>query len=76
LFEGDLVAELFELALQSSSAVLGRVAPLLPGGPELAERNLVADDVVVRDEDVVTGRTDRFRLPAPSTQLRAWRAAK
>lgn len=41
-------------------------APLLPVSSELSERDLVADDVVVGDEDVVAGRADRFGLTAPA----------
>ena len=67
--EGDRVAERFELALESAGAVFGGVALALPVGSELSERDLVADDVVVGDEDVVAGRTDRFGLTAPSAQL-------
>jgi hypothetical protein len=60
LFESDFVAERFELALQSSGAVLGRVALALPVGSE------VADDAVVGDEDVMAGRADRLGLTAPA----------
>jgi hypothetical protein len=56
LFDVDLVAERFQLALQTASAVLDRVALALPVGSELAEWDLVADDVVVGDQDVVTDR--------------------
>ena len=69
LFDVDLVAERFELALQSASAVLDRVAPALPVGTEFAEWDLVADDVVVGDEDVVADRADRFGSPRRS---RSW----
>jgi hypothetical protein len=70
LVDRDLVAERFELALESPGAVLGRVAPALPVGSEFAERDLVADDVVVGDEDVVAGRADRLGLAATPAQLR------
>jgi hypothetical protein len=69
LAEGDLVAECFELTLQAAGAVLGRGALALPVGAELAERDLVADDVVVGDEDVVAGRADRFGLAATAAKL-------
>src|SRR4051794_7113920 len=36
LFEFDLVAERFELALQAASSVFGRVAPVLPVGSEVS----------------------------------------
>jgi hypothetical protein len=67
LLDGDLVAERFELALQASRAMLGRGSPLLPVGAEVAERDLVADDVVVGNEDVVAGRADRLGLSTPSS---------
>ena len=70
LGEGDVVAECFELSLQAACAVLDAVAAAVPVGAEFAERDLVADDVVVGDEDVVAGRADRFRLAAASAQLR------
>jgi hypothetical protein len=69
LVEGDGVIECFELALEPAGAVLGGVAPALPVGSELSERDLVADDVVVGDEQVVADRADRFGLTAPSSQL-------
>ena len=69
LLERDGVAERFELALESAGAVLGRVALALPVGSELAEWDLVADDVVVGDEQVVADRADRFGLAAASAEL-------
>ena len=57
------------MALQAAGAVLDGVALALPVGSELAEWDLVADDVVVGDEDVVAGRADRFGLTAPPAQL-------
>ena len=69
LVEGDGVAERFELALEAAGAVLGRVALALPVGAELAVWDLVADDVVVGDEQVVADRADRFGLAAPSAEL-------
>ena len=68
-FEVDLVAERFELALESAGAMFGRVTLALPVGAELTERDLVADDVVVGDEEVVTDRADRLGLTAASAQL-------
>ena len=65
LLEVDLVAERFELALESAGAMFGRVTLALPVGSELSERDLVADDVVVGDEEVVADRADRFGLTAP-----------
>jgi hypothetical protein len=65
LVEVDGVAERFELALESAGPVLDRVAPALPVRSEL----LVADDVVVGDEDVVADRADRFGLTTPSAEL-------
>ncbi len=59
LLEVDLVAERFELALQSAGAVFGRVALVLPVGSEVAVADLVADDVVVGDEQVVADRADQ-----------------
>jgi hypothetical protein len=72
-FESDFVAKRFELALQATGAVLGRVALALPVRTELAERDLVADDVVVGNEDVMAGCADRFGFTAPAAQLRAAR---
>ena len=68
--EGDGVAERFELALESAGAVLDGVALALPVGSELAEWDLVADDVVVGDEQVVADRADRFGLAAAAAELR------
>ena len=59
LLEVDLVAERVELALQSAGAVFGRVALVLPVGSEVAVADLVADDVVVGDEQVVADRADQ-----------------
>ena len=72
--EGDGVAERFELALEAAGAVLDRVALALPVGTELSEWDLVADDVVVGDEQVVADRADRFGLTAPSAELREVRS--
>jgi hypothetical protein len=66
LLAGDLEAERFDLALQAAGAVFWRLAFLLPVGSELSERDFVADDVEVSDEDVVTQRADRSGLSAPS----------
>jgi hypothetical protein len=68
LLEVDPVAELFELALESAGAMFGRVALALPVGSELSERDLVADDVVIGDEEVVADRADRLGLTAASAQ--------
>jgi hypothetical protein len=70
LVDGDGVAERFELALEPAGAMLGGIAPALPVGSELSKWDLVADDVVVGDEDVVADSADRFGLTAPSAQLR------
>ena len=48
------------------------VALALPVGAELAEWDLVADDVVGSDEDVVPESADRGGLTAPSAQLSEW----
>jgi hypothetical protein len=50
-------------------AVLDAVAPALPVGAELSERGLVADDVVIGDEQVVADRADRLGLTASSAEL-------
>ena len=50
LVEGDRVSERFELALEPAGAVLDGVALALPVWTELAEWDLVADDVVVGDQ--------------------------
>jgi hypothetical protein len=42
----------------------------LPVRSEFAEWDLVADDMVVGDENVVSDRADRFLLSASSAQLR------
>jgi hypothetical protein len=68
-FEGDGVAESFELALQASSAMLRRVALALPIRSEVSERDLIADDVVVGDKQVVADRADGFGLAAATAQL-------
>ena len=64
LLEVDLVAEGFELALESAGAVCGRVALVLPVGSEIAVADVVADDVVVGDEQVVADRADCFLFAA------------
>ena len=63
MLEFDLVAERFELALESAGAVFGRVALVLPVGSEVAVGDVVADDVVVGDEQVVADRADRDGSP-------------
>jgi hypothetical protein len=72
--EGDVESERFELALQPARAMLGRGALLLPVRTELPERDLVTNDMEVRNKDVVTQRADRFRFSAPSAQLRVVRS--
>src|SRR5213592_880069 len=67
--EGDGVAECFELADEPVGAVLDRVAAGEPVGAEFAEGDAVGDDVVVRDEDVVAGGADRFRVAAAAADL-------
>lgn len=67
--EGDGEAERFELALQPTGAVLDGVALALPVGSEVAEGDLVANDVVVGDEQVVADRADRFLFAATPTEL-------
>src|SRR6266542_2806484 len=66
---GYLEPERFELARESACAVLGRVAAGEPVGAELAEGDAVADDVVVGDEDVVSGGADRLRLAPAAADL-------
>jgi hypothetical protein len=56
--ERDGVAEGLELALEAAGAVLGRVALALPVGAEVSVWDLVADDVVVGDEEVVADGAD------------------
>ena len=67
---GRLRAIADELALQPLRAVLDRVALALPVRPEVAVGNLVADDVVVGDQEVVADRADRFGFAAASAELR------
>src|SRR6266542_5109884 len=67
--EGDFVAERFELFDESAGAVLGGVAAGEPVGAELAVGDAVADDVVVGDEDVVTGRAHRLGVAAAAADL-------
>jgi len=55
--------------LQPLGAVLDRVPLALPVRAEVAVGDLVADDVVVGDEQVVTDRADRFLFAAASTEL-------
>jgi hypothetical protein len=50
--------------------MFGRVALALPAGSKFSERDLVADDVVVGDEEVVADSADRLGLIAPSAQRR------
>ena len=69
LFERDGVAECFELALEPLGAVFDGVAPALPVWAEVSVWDLVADDVVVGDEQVVTDRADCFRFAASAAQL-------
>jgi hypothetical protein len=69
LVQRDGVAECFELALQAPGAVLDRVALALPVGPEIAVRDFVADDVEVRDEQVVPDSADRFLFASPTAEL-------
>jgi hypothetical protein len=69
LFEGDCVAERFELALQAGGAVLDGVALALPVGSEVSVGDVVADDVEVSDQEVVADRADRFLLSATPAQL-------
>jgi len=70
LFESDGVAESFELTPEAASAVLDGVALALPVGSEVAVWDVVADDVEVRDEEVVADRADRFGFSAPTAELR------
>jgi hypothetical protein len=72
-FERDGVAEGLELALEAAGAVLGRVALALPVGAEVSVWDLVADDVVVGDEEVVADRADGFRFAASAAELRVVR---
>ena len=74
LVEGDGVAERFELALEPGGAMLDGVAPALPVGSELSEWDLVADDVVVGDEDVVADRADRLGSPRRPRSCAKWEA--
>jgi hypothetical protein len=69
LFEGDGVAEGFELALEAAGAVLGAEALALPVWSEVAVWDVVADDVVVGDEQVVADRAERDGFAAASAQL-------
>lgn len=66
LIEGDGVAERFELSLEAAGSVLNRVAFALPVGSEVSGWDLVADDVVVGDEQVVADRADCFGFAASS----------
>ena len=74
LVEGDGVAERFELAPEPAGAVFGGVALALPVGSELSEWDLVADDVVVGDEDVVADRADRLGSPRRPRSCAKWEA--
>src|SRR6266536_5290140 len=66
---GYLEPERFELARESTCAMLDRVAAGEPVGAELAEGDAVADDVVVGDEDVVSGGAGRLGLAAAAADL-------
>jgi hypothetical protein len=54
---------------EAAGAVLGRVALALPVGAELPVWDVVADDVVVGDEEIVADRADGFRFAASAAQL-------
>ena len=58
------------VGVEPACAVLEGVARAMPVGAEFAVGDLVADDVVVGDEDVVAGRADRLGLAAASAELR------
>ena len=49
--------------------MLDGIALALPVGSEVPIWDLVADDVEVRDEQVVTDRADRFLLSAAPAEL-------
>src|SRR6266511_1248231 len=68
-FEGDVVAERFELFDESAGAVFGGVAAGEPVGAEFAEGDAVAGEVLVGDQDVVAGGADRFRTVAATADL-------
>ena len=74
LVEGDGVAECFELALEPLGAVLDGVAPALPIRSEFTKWDLVADDVVVRDEQVVADGADRLGSPRRPRSWAKWAA--
>jgi hypothetical protein len=69
LVGGDGVAECFELVLEASRAMLDRVALPLPVGAEVVIWDLVADDVVVGNEQVVPDRADRFLFTTTAAEL-------
>ena len=67
--DGHGVAECFELFDEAAGAVLEGVAAGEPVGAEFAERDAVAGDVVVGDQDVVAGGSDRFCVAAAAADL-------
>ena len=73
LVEGDGVAERFELALRGGGRGARRSSACVPVGAELAVGDLVADDVVVGDQEVVADRADRFGFAAAAAELRVVR---
>ena len=67
--DGDVHAESFELTHEPACLVLGAAVPVVPVRPEVLVGHPVTDDVVVGDEDVVTGRADGFLGAAPAPDL-------
>ena len=57
------MAECFELFDEAAGAVFGGMAAGEPVGAEFAEGDVVADDVVVGDQDVVAERFVSGELP-------------
>jgi hypothetical protein len=63
LIECHDIVESFELALQALGAVFDRVALALPVRNEVSVWDLVANDVLVGDEQVVAAVTTRPSMP-------------
>jgi hypothetical protein len=56
--DGDVHSEFFELAHESAGLLIGGALSIVPVWPEVMVGNPISDDVVIGDEDVVTGGAD------------------
>src|SRR3954453_6068142 len=65
----DVHAQPFELPYEPSGLLLGGSAAVVPVRSQILVGNVVANDVVVGDEDVVAGGADRFLGAASAADL-------